>query len=410
MPNLRKIAVFILSPLHALLQIVVPPVQNMVSYTSIPDYSDNAFYQYLHLLRTRKSLVHVWIVRDKRVHQRIEAQFAVLLSGVARDLPIAADHRLIIANKFSFRGYWLYLRSVVVYHTHGSYAWCRTAIRREIVCLWHGMPIKCIGRQNTREPNAVITYGSRHIATSDFYRPVIADSFGCVESQVAVSSLPRCDALHYADVPIHSREQVRNHLSVGPGEYLLLWLPTYRKQTESADSLLNDARTFLDDLDPSQVEYLQQQALMHRCKIVVKLHPLDAANFIPDPQIADGLPVIKSDDWQRSGMQLYDLLAASDALISDVSSVVIDFMTLGRPIGIFGFDASQYPRDLVLPIEEFRRSACVIFLDTQTAIQDLFRRLQQDRHTGSRNDSLRNRLYPQFTTRGAEAMAQLAGL
>ena len=38
-------------------------------------------------------------------------------------------------------------------------------------------------------------------------------------------------------------------------------------------------------------------------------------------------------------------MAASDALITDISSVFIDYLHTGNPIGIIGYDGARYTRD-----------------------------------------------------------------
>lgn len=45
----------------------------------------------------------------------------------------------------SVRGWWAYLRSSTVLHTHGTYSLIKPAASKTVVNLWHGMPIKHLG-------------------------------------------------------------------------------------------------------------------------------------------------------------------------------------------------------------------------------------------------------------------------
>jgi CDP-glycerol glycerophosphotransferase (TagB/SpsB family) len=71
--------------------------------------------------------------------------------------------------------------------------------------------------------------------------------------------------------------------------------------------------------------------------LVVKPHPLDAANFE-----RFGLVAVSDETLLASGIGLYQLLARADALVSDYSSIWTDFLVLDRPIAIYCPDVESY--------------------------------------------------------------------
>ena len=80
-------------------------------------------------------------------------------------------------------------------------------------------------------------------------------------------------------------------------------------------------------------------------QIIVKLHPFDLLNDGDVHIDHESIRLLTSAQWEATGIQLYDLVAASDALITDISSVFIDYLHTGNPIGIMGFDGARYTRD-----------------------------------------------------------------
>lgn len=324
------------------LQVVVPPVADRIGYISTPDYTDNAFYVFRHAVRTRDGLEHVWLINDLALRERVEREFAALVEESGH-----RGHRLRVETRASLRGYLRFLRCRYVFHTHGAYRFRSWAWRRHIVCLWHGMPIKCIGRLNRVTPNPYATFGTLHIATSEFFRPIIATAFGVAATAVRLCSLPRCDALNDRAAAATAAARVKERLRVAAEQRLVLWLPTYR--AEGAKAAMAGPRSFLDDLPAGTLAALDAAAAQNGCTVLTKLHPMDPLNDARPQWPAARIRLMTAQEWAASGLQLYDVLAASDALISDVSSVLIDYLVTGRRIGILGFDEATYTRELTFP-------------------------------------------------------------
>src|SRR5581483_9175927 len=75
--------------------------------------------------------------------------------------------------------------------------------------------------------------------------------------------------------------------------------------------------------------------------VVIKFHPLDTNNARPWPAY-ENILIYSDQAFRDSRLNLYKLLGQATALITDYSSVAIDFLSLRRPIGIFAPDQSNY--------------------------------------------------------------------
>jgi CDP-glycerol glycerophosphotransferase (TagB/SpsB family) len=72
-------------------------------------------------------------------------------------------------------------------------------------------------------------------------------------------------------------------------------------------------------------------------ELVVKPHPLDA-----DDYARSGLRVLSTEEILDAGMTLYQFIGASTAMISDYSSVWVDYLHLDRPLLLYCPDISEY--------------------------------------------------------------------
>jgi CDP-glycerol glycerophosphotransferase (TagB/SpsB family) len=106
--------------------------------------------------------------------------------------------------------------------------------------------------------------------------------------------------------------------------------------------------------------------------VVVKLHPHDPLNAVDVDLDVDHVRLVRSAAWLATGIELYDALAHADGLLSDVSSVLIDLLVTDRPLGILGFDADAYTRDVVFPVSALLDSARIHDLSQLDAIEGFF--------------------------------------
>lgn len=328
-------------------------------FASIPDFSDSAYWMYRHLMASRAGLHFTWLVHDETHADQVSEDF--------RSSPHANNHRLEVLPWHSVAAYRAYLRSSVVFHTHGVFNFVASRPDRTVVSLWHGMPMKviCAFEDSGRFANDV--GGDIHVASSRLYRSVIAAAFLADPKSVLVSGLPRADVLKGHLPPVLDRTTIAETVGLDPDRPIVVWLPTHRD--DSADGRVH---SFLDQIDDDVLHALVQTCERAGVQVVVKLHPLDGLNDGYDGPLASNAAVhfLTSEAWTRSGAQLYDLLAAADGMITDLSSAAIDFLHTRRPIGIVGYDESTYERDMIVPMGPLTASEAIFHLrDAETIAQ-----------------------------------------
>lgn len=382
-------------------QRLIRPNPARLCYFSMPDYSDNAYYVYRHALITRSNLEHVWLIEDSACRNRIRVEF----DEIARQRGQRGNSLRVVAKK-TLTGYWAYLTAKYLFHTHGGYTFSSGVTKRHIVNLFHGMPIKAIGRLDRSSPDAVPAFGTLHIATSTLFRYIVALSFGVPVEKVLLCAMPRCDAFLSSGVDARPKLDA---LLRSEGQNIVLWLPTFRSMSRKGVAVV-DKSSFLDDVDPDTMRELDQQAGKTNSLVVVKLHPYDALNHEQTAMTCRNIRFLKSSEWIASGIQLYDLAACADGLMSDVSSILIDFLATGKPAGIIGFNPTSYSRELTIPIEQLLEGDCYSDLRRASAIESFFLAVSRQTPEPNADGGLRKMLYERVGECGSESVLNAVGL
>ena len=268
----------------------------------------------------------------------------MLVESFATVRPTWLDPRVRVRKVRRPDGMLTYLRSALVFYTHGLYLSPKPPSNQVIVNVWHGMPIKAIGRDIGQEnpPQFSVT-----LATSERFAGIVSRSFGIDVGDVWVTGLPRNDLLlNASDVnPFSSRFTV--------------WLPTYRRSVVGERRNEGNVQLGLPNLEFLQALVNTLHAVEQQ--LVVKLHPM------ADPTEGDifrkaGVEVLDDLWFADHNTTLYGLLSSSSALISDYSSVAIDYLVTSKPMVLVQQDRYDYDatRGLNFDPEELSQIAAVV--------------------------------------------------
>jgi CDP-glycerol glycerophosphotransferase len=205
------------------------------------------------------------------------------------------------------------------------------------VMLWHGMPIKGIGLQGRPTP-CHFPEIDRCIATSSFTSAIQRKAFDLPEHGVFCSGEPKTDA--FVDP---GRPDVLKQLG-GGFRKIVLYAPTYRDEEVQVAGVENSNLTLLNNLAAS--DRVRQALLKHDACMIIALHPF-LRNLCTKPV---DRPFFMS--WRLDACIEY-LMAASSFLISDFSSVIIDWLLLSRPMSLYCPDLSEYKSQRGFPYFDF---------------------------------------------------------
>ena len=228
-----------------------------------------------------------------------------------------------------------------------------------LVYLWHGTPLKRIGldvsvsgaRRRSfavRGAARVVRWFQRRafgwvglfVAASELDQERFMTAFAVPRERVPVLGSPRFDVIRGGSA--YKRivgDDLRARLGYRTDDYLCVWLPTHRREYGDANWLPSLSG---DDLD----EMLGET----KVQLLVKPHPRADWDVYHDRLPDHGRIKL----LRESEIDVNTLLHIADALVTDYSSVVADYIILDRPVEFFAPDIDTYSdnRGLYEPYEK----------------------------------------------------------
>lgn len=313
--------------LSKIISYIIPQSEIFVFF-SYPNFTDNPYALYLYILSKSeyKKYRKVWIIDynesgyDSRIKQIKEI-----------------DDSTVVVKRNSWSSLWYYYRSKFFFFSHSLYSSFILKDKNKRINLWHGMPLKRIAamQKNTTYNGVPSDY---LISTNEMFQEIMACSFIKPLEKVLICGQPRND-LFWEDTNFFTETGVNkdNYSKIG------LWLPTYRSSFNEDGSILNEGNSdnFLSFLKREDINILNEILAQLNYLLIVKFHPMDVLNDEQVPNYSN----IKFYNKYNFDYQLYPLLGKMDFLLTDYSSVWVDYEILNKPIGFVLNDMEQYGND-----------------------------------------------------------------
>ena len=280
---------------------------NILVFESNPDYSCNTYPVFQELRRRLPNYRMVWRV----------TKGTPIISGV-NDICYFEDETLKNSIKWSF--YWRVAKAFISCNRYNE------SFRKDQLDLFltHGCKTK-----NTRgkyNPGIVVDYIN---IQSHFFDEVTCYGYRAEKKQLVYLGYPRCDWLF-------AKNDIEESLKeIGVDGDFLIWLPTFRKSknylsrnihSQVYDSLGIPLIYSLESLRACN-EFLKK----HKLHIIYKPHPIQDISKLTSESLSH-IHVVNDKVLADCQIQLYQVIAASKALITDYSSVYFDYLLLDRPI------------------------------------------------------------------------------
>ncbi|MBR5636947.1 MAG: CDP-glycerol glycerophosphotransferase family protein, partial [Pseudobutyrivibrio sp.] len=315
------------------------PLKDMIIFRSGPhasayvkgtDFSDNAraVFEYMLSVGLNKKYELVWLVKNPEDYQNVADE--------NENVRFLSFDWSVTENKAKRNEYYEALCLAKYIFFTDAYGFCRNARKDQIrIQLWHGCGFKTrvnfVRCENRYEFMPVI---------SDKYADIHQRIYGLREDQVLVTGYPKEDYIY------HPLDNWRELLGIKKASKYIFWLPTFRKTDVanlseidmyklSGDTGLPVVKNIedLEELD----KYLQERDIV----LILKLHPFQDSSLIKIGKCTN-IVFIDNNALVKNDIQINEILGYADALISDYSSVAIDYLMLDRPIAFAIEDIGEY--------------------------------------------------------------------
>lgn len=302
-----------------------------IVFYSTPDMADNSWALFNYILNNKDNYKLVWICHNKKLSQ-------LRLRGLN-----LKSNRVCIYNKFSLLALLHFVTSKYAFTTTVFYPFVKKGHGPICINLWHGMPIKkigsMIGENNLGDP---FVYS---ISTSDLFSTIMSECLSMDRGNILPFGNPKNDAFLLPNKL--EKKSLLKHFKLPEKSSMVFWMPTFRKAIQNDFSNDSNSDSFLrewDDINWSELDLLLGE---NKVALLIKLHPMDVLNKTNLPDSFINITFISSAEWSSSGFDLYESLEKSDGLISDISSVLIDYLVSKKPIAITRRVEENYSRGLI---------------------------------------------------------------
>jgi CDP-glycerol glycerophosphotransferase (TagB/SpsB family) len=271
-------------------------------------------------------------------------------------------------------------QSDVYVTTHGEYS---SVYDKVNIDLWHGFPLKGMAkmdRQGDTPDKDIHEHWSKVdmiMSYSTLYNTAMNACNGGNIEQYRITGLPRNDALFSRD----SKEKLKQLFPDLDGDKVIFFMPTFRKSVVTPDKIeggknFDNVFGLSDFHKTTLIRYLKQ----HNISLVLKLHPFEEHYFTEELEefSREGVYILSDSQLWQAKMDLYDVLGAADMLITDYSSVYIDYLLLNRPVMFLPTDLEDYKQNRGLLFEPYDFWTPGPKLDSQENLQNAITRFITD--------------------------------
>lgn len=287
-------------------------------------FAENPKYLYLHVQAHEKSIRPIWIGKDEQICALLNAQ----------------GYEAYPLHSFKGVFYSLRARYTIIGAFLNIEHW-KLSGGSKVVQLWHGKSVKKTGHNSPyslkryrrfTNPN-LFTHFYKFVAISDFLAEFVVQDFHIPKEELLVSGIPKQDAL-IAALPGHEIDLDTNlntlvdSLKAKHPHSLFFYGPTFRPNGTNP----------LPEIDLGQLnETLKQQNDF----MVISLHP----KFSTKDWIPEGVD-LSNIFFSQGDTDIYPILHKFDALITDYSSLAMDFLYMGKPVILYAYDLHTYEKDM----------------------------------------------------------------
>ncbi|MGB0868774.1 MAG: CDP-glycerol glycerophosphotransferase family protein [Flavobacteriales bacterium] len=220
---------------------------------------------------------------------------------------------------YSFKGAYILLRAKILIFTHGSGDFFpynpNQHKNRKFINLFHAIGVKKVGFLNSKKNIEEVNKWDYFVVSSNFEANFIKEQFQFNDEQIITIGQPRNDKLAL------SKKKTRN---------IILYAPTFR----------DDTLTQLFPFQDFNLKSLDEMLEVNNLEIMIRVHINDQiayknmAMFEDAKNIyftgSDKIPTVNS------------ILPEISMLISDYSSITLDFLLINRPIAYIPYDYERY--------------------------------------------------------------------
>lgn len=280
-------------------------------------FNYNSKYLFEYVLENEPTIKPLYIINDEKERKKLQHKYG--------DKYFIESESIVGIKKVLKSGVWLTSAGMPIYGLGLNK-------NRFIINLWHGVPLKKIGVMENKL-NILTKIYFKHLfsnnytyvlTTSSNLTQIMMKSFQVEEDKIKVWGQPRNDALFLENDRVSLLDSLYDCLP--KYENIILYAPTFRESKNTQFFPFSD----FDIKDLNQ--YLEE----YKTLIFIRCHQSEIKKI--DFDYGERVRFINSDLVP----EIMDVINIFDLLITDYSSMYIDYLLLQKPIIFLPYDKEEY--------------------------------------------------------------------
>lgn len=316
---LNKIVKEILKKIFCLL-----PLKKIIIFESNPDFADNTYWFYKYL------------VEEQQIHK--DYQLVWYITENVKEELCGAPITCVKSNGNGFRE-----KCITLYYL------CRAQVFIECNCfipklrneqiriyLGHGMPLKMADEYMSG------------IGTCDLLT-ITGEGFRKYYEQFLPKEAIKCLGYPRNDVFVNKKNDAAS-------EKIIIWMPTYRQHKRAEEQKISVQFPLGIPIirKTSDWEKINKYLSERNCYLYLRPHPAQDLSVMKITELSN-IAILDDKCLEEMNTTLYELLADSQALITDYSSVYYDYLLNKKPIGVTLEDADEFSRKWKFYIKDIKK-------------------------------------------------------
>ena len=316
---------------------ILPKNNKKIIFCSYPDYSDNAkeFFEYLYT-NHKDEYNMVWLCQNpKDVEIPVKKYKIQSLRGLSE----------LLTAKYTVNTFFDLEKFI-------------NSKKRINLQLWHGMPVKTIGYTEKNIPYRTLKAYKRNqnsffFVTSDIFKISMIASFLMHPNKVYITGQPKTDCIFKQQ----NLAKIKDFIHADKFSKIVIYAPTYKEALRNCDcrEVHHEFNNifYMDDYSQEQFyKLLEDKNIL----FMVKPHPFEESiyksfeqnNVFNHPNIK----IIYNKDLNTRGLYFYEFFKIADLMITDFSSIGIDYLITKKPIIFLNSLAEEYNKNRGFTLED----------------------------------------------------------
>lgn len=283
------------------------PLRNRIVFESNPEFSCNALPVYEEMVKRgiRDKYEIYWLVEDKNKYtddisgNKYLNYIETGICNLKKKYILATSKALIFTNRFLVK----------------------QKDKQLVVNLMHGSPIK-------KTPGYCENDTCDYVVTqSSCFNIALSKELNVPLKKMVSLGYPRTDILG-------GKYGSKLNLNISEHCKIIVWMPTFRKSKSSGFSYGKVNTLGVPLLGTVQdFEKVNSELKSSNVMLIIKLHPAEDISGM-ELHSYSNIIFLSDRELKEKGLTAYKLLADSDALLTDYSSVYYDYLLVNKPIGL----------------------------------------------------------------------------